>query len=233
MGSLRSGADQFGVRWNTVRDLRSLFTISCMICIPVAPVPIMPIRLFDGLQFWGQRVVWKHSPSKSWTPSIAGRVGLLKMPIAVMTNLEVYVRFSESVRIHDRVSSCQFADWTSTSNFMCRRRSNFFVTNSAYRRLSTISTTSFTSMLNLTSLAVLRNVQTNPIRQVLPERKRIRNSSFLSRIYIRGICSFERVSFIVFDDFTVSRLTNTKYPLRLSRIQVRKHAIQVPSSDRD
>ena len=64
---------KFAVRWKTYRCSACLATcgISWM---PVEPVPMTPTRLpASSTPSSGQRALWYQSPSKSSSPSIAGR----------------------------------------------------------------------------------------------------------------------------------------------------------------
>jgi len=103
----------------------------------VAPVPIIPTRFpFSVLASSGQRDVWKAGPLKSWTPGITGSVAWFKMPIAVITNLDVYVFPVVSVKIQEFESSRQWADVMDVLNCMSRFKLNFCAKNWQYRRVS-------------------------------------------------------------------------------------------------
>ncbi len=55
-------------------------------CMPDEPVPITPTRLpVRSTPSEGQSPVWKHSPAKVGSPSIAGRLATDSWPVAITT----------------------------------------------------------------------------------------------------------------------------------------------------
>ena len=66
--------------------------------MPVEPVPITPTRLpARSTPSCGQRALWCHSPSKSSSPSIAGRCGIDRLPQAMTQYVAEYVAPSSVV----------------------------------------------------------------------------------------------------------------------------------------
>jgi len=129
MEAFRKGAVQFGVRWKTVNE-PTVFLISWMVWIAVAPVPIMPTLFpFRVLASSGHREVWNAGPLNSCTPGMFGRVALFKMPIAVITKRDVYILPVLSVRIQELESSRQCAVEMEVLNCISRFKSNFSAKN--------------------------------------------------------------------------------------------------------
>ncbi len=77
------GVTQIGVRWKTVsaEACRAIWGISCT---AVAPVPITATRLPSSEALSSHFAVWMTSPAKSCTPSMSGRRGWERKPVAVI-----------------------------------------------------------------------------------------------------------------------------------------------------
>jgi hypothetical protein len=90
-----------------------------MICTPVEPLPMTPTRLPARSTVWSQRAECSTGPAKLSRPSMAGSLGVCRMPVAVTRKSNLPWSPASVRTVHEE--PVQVAAVTFAPNRMCGR----------------------------------------------------------------------------------------------------------------